>query len=173
MPYLKSNFIFLILTQFLMGCQSSKDFEIKSYNNNKLHVVKISTDRIEHECYFLNAEKENIWRHQYFLRLLNDKNEVLIAMYPTNQSDDKCDAHKKKVEKIFKKEKYVTLCVRDELIPDPDYRDLYDFGSLGKHRQTYDPLFFDSICNSSECYSINETWTNTCPGFKKQVRQTL
>jgi len=38
----------------------------------------------------------------------------------------------KKVEKIFKKEKYITLCVREELIPDPDYRDLYDFGFLGQ-----------------------------------------
>lgn len=102
--------------------------------------------------------------------ILNHKNEVLWAMYPTNQGDEECLSHLKKVEKIFKKQAQVRMCLRGEYKKDKEQLEMRDFGKLGKHKDTYDSMQFDSICNSKECYSINETWTTTCPGFVKHER---
>lgn len=118
----------------------------------------------------MNAEKENNWRHQYSLNILNEKNEVISAFYPTNQGISECMAHLKKVEKILKNQTRVRLCVRDrleKLIDDKSKTEIHDFGALGKYESPYYALTFDTICNSKECYSISDNWTKTCPDFKK------
>jgi hypothetical protein len=173
MQKLKNN-VLLILTIFSAGCQTSKVFEIKTHlrggGMDDLQVVSIDSDRIKHECYFMNAEAENNWRHQYFMYILNEKNEAIPVMYPTNQGDEECLAHFKKVEKVFKKEPKVRMCLRGEYIKNIQTSEMHDFGKLGRHLDVYDSMQFDSICNSKECYSINETWTTTCPGFVKHER---
>jgi hypothetical protein len=170
MESLKSKLLLGILFFGIMtSCQTSKVFEMKSDEKNELNVIKLKTDRIIHECYFLNAEKENIWRHQYFLNVLNEKNEVISIMYPTNQDVETCQEHLKKVEKIFKNASEVRICARDilEKIVETDLiQEIHDFGPLGKHTSPYYGLTFDTICNSKECFSISDTWTYTCPGFK-------
>lgn len=114
-------------------------------------------------------EKENDWRHQYSLNMLNNKNEVISAFYPTNQGKEECETHLKKVEKILQKQSRVKLCVRDKLEPIDNTKyppEFHDFGILGKHESPYYSLTFDTICNSKDCYSISDTWTYTCPTFK-------
>ncbi len=168
MTNLKNNLLFLFL--LLSGCQTPKPFEIKSFEKEELHIVKVSSDRVKQECYFLNAEKENKWRHQYFLYILNNGNEVIAAMHPINQDDDQCRIQKTKIEKILKEDSKVTLCLRDVLIKNSEKStpDIYiDFGSYGKHSSSYTYLTLDTICNSKQCFSISETWTDTCPGVKK------
>lgn len=170
MKNLKNNLVFLILVLFLNACQSTKNFEMKSDEKAELNIVEISTNRIIQECYFINAEKENNWRHQYILNMLNERNEVIPVFYPTNQGKTECLSHLKKVEKILKKESQVKLCVRGQLekIASGNFPpEFYDFGPLGKHESPYYSLTFDTICNSKDCYSINETRTTTCPGFEK------
>lgn len=160
----------LIVLIFVYGCQSTATFKIKTFEQEELHVVEIDSNRITQECYFMNAEKENKWRHQYILNLLNDKNEVIPVYNPTNQGIDECMAHFKKVEKVLKIEPRVKLCVRDKLEKRTDKETVlvpHDFGSLGKYKSTYHALTFDTICNSQTCHSISDTWTRTCPGFKK------
>lgn len=170
MSFLRSKLTFLIAIQLLASCQSKSNFEIISYEKKELHVVKVSSGRVVQQCYFLNAEKENNWRHQYLLHILNDKNEVITAMHPVNQDDDQCNTQMKKIAKILKQEPQVTLCLRDALEKESDAGitpDIQDFGSLGKHTSPYDYLTFDTICNSRQCYSISNTWTYTCPEVKK------
>lgn len=171
--------LFFIACIVLLGCQSSRVFEIKthldksdSHGINDLQVVSVSTDRIKQECYFINAEAENSWRHQYFMYVLNDKNEVITVMHPTNQDDEQCLSHFKKVEKILKKVSKVQMCLRGEYKKNFELNELYDFGHLGLHKESYKSMSFDTICNEKECYSINETWTDTCPGFVKHERST-
>jgi len=159
-----------LIIALITGCQSTKSFEIKTFEKEKLHIVEIDSNRITQECYFMNAEKENNWRHQYILNMLNEKNEVIPVYNPTNQGKAECLAHLKKVEKVLKNAPRVRLCVRDKLEKIVDARvklENHDFGSLGKHDSPYHALTFDTICNSKECYSISDTWTYTCPGFKK------
>ncbi len=165
----KSNALWLLLLILNMSCRSTKNFEMKIFEKEKLNVVEIDSNRIIQECYFMNAEKENQWRHQYILSMLNEKGEVVTVYNPTNQDKDTCLAHLNKVKKILNGHSRVKLCVRDRLekMNDPKViLTVYDFGSLGKHTTIYHGLTFDTICNSKECYSISDTWTYTCPNFK-------
>lgn len=170
MADLKNNFLALLLF-FALGCQTQNSFKIQTFTDgdrtNDLHVVKIDSNRIRQECYFMNATEENKWRYQYLIYLLDDKNEVVSAMYPRNQEKNVCQEHLEKVEKIFVKSAQITLCLRDDLTRQSTPKEYHDFGKLGKHPDVYDALTFDSICNEKECYSINHIWTNSCPGFKK------
>lgn len=169
MKNLKRNSpFFLVVFVLTFGCQSPQKFKIKTYEKEELHVVEIDSRRIIQECYFMNAEKENNWRHQYSLNMLNDKNEVISAFFPTNQGKSECLAHLKKVEKILKNQSRVKLCLRaplEKMNSDKSKPEIYDFGPLGKHESPYYALTFDTICNSNECFSISDTWTYTCPSF--------
>lgn len=163
MKNLKNRSLPLCL-MILIGCQSNKVFDIQSFEKDELHIVKIQTERIKHDCYFVNAEKENKWRHQYFLYMLTDNNKVISAMFPTNQGKPECMEHLKKVEKIFKNNKEVKFCLRGEIESKPNGEgDIQDFKHLGKYKAENYALTFDTICNSKECYSISDTWTDTCP----------
>lgn len=171
MKNLKRNSpFFLILLALAIGCQSIPRFKMTPLENTDLHIIEIASNRIIQECYFMNAEKENNWRHQYSLNMLNEKNEVISAFNPTNQGKAECLTHLKKVEKILKKEPRVKLCVRDQLkkMTDDKYDvEIFDFGKLGKHQSPYYALTFDTICNSKKCYSISDTWISTCPSLIK------
>jgi hypothetical protein len=158
---------------FITGCQSASIFSIDTFHTevDDLHVIQVRSDRIRQKCLFLNAEAENSWRHQYFMYALNDKNEVFEIMQSTNQDKDTCYSQAQKIEKILQSDSQVKICVRDELkrnIPEPSSQNTpIQFGPLGKHKVTYEALTFDSICNSKKCFSNNENWVNTCPGFVK------
>lgn len=167
MKKLKNKIIIMSVLILLSACQTTRDFEIKNDAQEELNIIKVTKNRIIYECYFVNAELENKWRHQYFMYILNDKNVVLTVMYPTNQDKSSCQKHMKKVEKILREENQVTFCIRGNLKPADYDKDLYDFGALGKHKSVYDPLTFDTICNSKKCYSLSDTWTTTCPGIKE------
>ncbi len=165
----KSNALFIVLFVCFSGCQSVQKFKMTTLKGEELHVIDVDSNRIIQDCYFMNAEKENNWRHQYSLNILNEKNEVIPVFYPTNQGEKECQAHLKKVENILKKEPRVRLCVRDKfekMVRDHPEPELFDFGTLGKHQSPYDALTFDTICNSKKCFIISDTWTTTCPGFK-------
>lgn len=164
----RSNLIFLVLIALLYSCQSNLGFKMTALEKEELYIIEIDRNRIIQECYFMNAEKENNWRHQYILYMLNEKKEAVPVFYPTNQGKQECLVHLKKVEKILKKEPRVKLCVRNRLekmISDKSDPETHDFGSLGKHESPYFALTFDTICNSKECYSISDTWTYTCPAL--------
>jgi hypothetical protein len=118
------------------------------------------------------AKAENSCRHHYYMYILDDKNNVFKAQYPTDQDIDSCMDHLKKIEKIFKNFDTVTMCIRGDINKkDPDLKRLVDFKQLGKHSGGGQLLDFDSICNSKGCYSINETWIDTCPGFLKHHQE--
>lgn len=159
MRNLKNNFLILLIFASL-GCTTQKIFEIKSFPSSNgyddFHAITVSSNRISQKCLFLNAEDENKWRHQYMMYVLNDKDEVLPVMYSIHQEKSVCLEHLKKIEKIIKKDSQVKLCVKDKLKTDASDSTLYDFGAFGKHSARYDLLTFDSICNSSDCYSYNQ-----------------
>ncbi len=172
MPRLKNSSIVLSLCLFITGCQSTPAFNIETFHTkaDDLHVIQVHSDRIRQKCLFLNAESENNWRHQYFIYILNDKNEVLEIMESTNQDKDTCYSQAHKIGKILQSESQVKICARDELKNIQDAREhktLIQFDPLGSHKVTYEALTFDSICNSKKCLSNNEPWVNTCPGFVK------
>ncbi len=173
MPHLKSSSTLLLLCLFFAGCQSPSVFNIQTAHTtvNDLHVIQVHSNRVQQKCLFLEGEAKNNWRHQYFRYILNDKNEVFEVMEATNQDKETCFSQVQKIEKILQSELRVKICVRDELksnIQDTSIQNtLIDFGPLGKHGLTYEPLTFDSICNSKKCVSNNEVWVNTCPGFVK------
>lgn len=164
----KNSFFILIFTTLIFSCQNVQTFKMKNHEK-EIHTVEIDSNRIIQECHFMNAEKENQWRHQYVLYMLDAKNEVIPVYYPTNQDKSTCSDQLKVIEKILKKESPVRLCVRDRLekIDDGSAPEIHSFGPLGKHESPYHGLTFDTICNSKKCYSISDTWTYTCPGFKK------
>ncbi|AZZ38140.1 hypothetical protein CIK05_15465 [Bdellovibrio sp. qaytius] len=161
-----SFFIFL-----LFGCKSNDAFRIDSFDTKsypkELHVLTVASNHVKQECLFLNAEAENKWRHQYMMYILNNNSEVIPVMYSIHQEKSVCLEHLKKVEKILNKHTQVKMCLRDVLKKDPTNNEIQDFGSLGKHPVTFESLTFDSICSSKDCYSVNDSWTETCPGFKK------
>lgn len=174
----KSNFLFqLSLCFFISACQSTKVFNLetlpveKKSNQNNLHVIYVNSDRVQQKCLFFNAEAENNWRHQYLIYVLDEKNEVLEIMQPTNQDKDSCYSQVRAIEKILQSQSVVKMCVRDELkknIQNPgDQNGFIQFGPLGSHKITYEALTLDSICSSKKCFSNNEMWVNTCPGFVK------
>jgi len=84
---------------------------------------------------------------------------------------DSCDSQFQEVEKLLQSESKVKVCARDELKKglqnSEGQKEWIQFGSLGKHQVGYDPLTLESICNSKKCFSNNEVWVNTCPGFVK------
>lgn len=166
----RNNSAFLVFIAIFCGCQSTHSFKMTTLEKVELHVIETDSNRVIQECYFMNAEKENNWRHQYSLNVLNEKSEVISAFFPTNQGKRECLTHLKKVEKILKNQPLVTLCVRDRLekiIDDKSDPEVHDFGPLGKHESPYHALTFDTICNPKECYSISDTWIYTCPDFRK------
>ncbi|MBX7231734.1 MAG: hypothetical protein K1X29_06575 [Bdellovibrionales bacterium] len=178
MQTLKSNLLLLTLCLCIPACQSTKGFNLKTFpaakqsNLNDLHVIHVNSDRVRQKCLFFNAEAENNWRHQYFMYVLNDKNEVLEIMQPTNQDKDSCYSQLRAVESILQSESQVKICARDELktnIQDSESQNEFiQFGSLGSRKVVYESLTLDSICNSKKCLSNNEVWVNTCTGFVKQ-----
>jgi hypothetical protein len=177
MPNLKNNSFLLLFCLFISACQSTGAFNLKTFTGVKqdkahdLHVIQVNSDRVRQKCLFLNAEAENNWRHQYFMYILNDKNEVLELMQPTHLDKDSCDSQFHKIEKLLQSESKVNICARDELKKDvqshESQKERIQFGSLGNHQVDYDSLTLDSICNSKKCFSNNEVWVNTCPGFMK------
>lgn len=173
MRHLKGSSIILSLLFFIAGCQSAQVFNINTFHTNgeDLHVISVNSDRVRQKCLFFNAEAENNWRHQYFLYILNDKNEVLEFMQSTNQDKTTCESQVNRIEKILQSEPQVRLCVRSELKKKPQSSEIQNevihFGSLGDHGVSYESLTLDSICNSKKCVSNNSVWVNTCPGFVK------
>lgn len=168
----KNRFVVLSLYLLVTGCQSAPIFNIETFHTkaNDLHVIEVRTDRIRLKCLFLNADAENNCRHQYFMYVLNNKNEVLEIMESTHQDEDTCSSQKHRIEKILQSGSQVKICVRDELKNVRDAKEqetLVQFGTLGSHKVNYEALTFDSICNSKKCLSNNEAWVNTCPGFAK------
>lgn len=145
-------------------------FEVNSFDSKhypkELHILSVDSNRVKHECLFLNAEAENRWRNQYMMYVLGD-NSVIPVMYFINQEKSVCLEHLKKVEKILKNSSQVKMCLRGELKKDLTETEVQDFGYLGKHPVKFESLTFDSICSSKECYNANEAWTETCPGFQK------
>ena len=179
MQNLKSKlFLLFVLYFFTSACQSIKGFNLKTFvadpksNLSDLQVIYVRSDRVKQKCLFFNAEAENRWRHQYFMYVLTDENEVLEIMQSTNQDKGSCNAQTNKIEKILQSESHVKICARDKLKKhvqeSGDQNVFIQFGSLGSHEVTYDSLTFDSICNSKKCFTSNEMWVNTCPGFVKQ-----
>lgn len=171
MPNLKNRFYTFIFIFFLGGCKTNAAFEINSFDtktgSNELHILSVNSNHVKQECIFLNAEAENKWRHQYMMYILNKDNEVIPVMYSIHQEKSVCLEHLKKVEKILRKQSNVKMCLRGSLTKDLTSSESQDFGAFGKRRITFESLTFDSICVSKECYSVNDTWTETCPGFKK------
>lgn len=174
---LKSNSFLLFFCLVISACQSTDTFNLKTFPGVKqdkthdLHVIQVNSDRVRQKCLFLNAEAENNWRHQYFVYILDDKNEVLEIMQPTHLDKDSCHSQFHEIEKLLQSESKVNVCVRDELkkdIQNPEnQKERVQFGSLGSHPVGYAPLTLDSVCNSKKCFSNNEVWINTCPGFVK------
>lgn len=160
------NKLFLILPFFLTACRSTPVFDIKTFPaspKTKLddhHLIRIKSNRIQQECLFLNAEAENKWRHQYFMYVLTDKNEVLPIMHAINQEGSVCKEQLKKIQKILNQESEVKICANSEFTKEikEDERPerSIEFGPLGSYQVVYDTLFFDSICNSKDCFMYNE-----------------
>ena len=165
--------LFLILI-FILSCQSLVVYNIKTFHTNadELHVIQTKSNRIIQNCLFLDAEKENKWRHQYFMYVLNDKNQVIEIMQSTHQDKETCEAQIQSIKKLIKAEPAVKLCLRGELknyIADSiSKNEIKDFNQLGKHELSFESLTLDSICNSKTCVSNNAAWVNTCPGFIKE-----
>lgn len=177
MQNLKNNLFLTIFVLLVSACQSTPVFKITTFpqpnrsNLYDLHVIEVVSNRIQQKCLFFDAEAENKWRHQYFMYILNDKNEVLTIMQSTNQDKDSCQLQLNKIEKILKQELQVKICVRDELkrnvSQSEDQGEFIEFGTLGRHKVVYEAPTLDSICNSKKCFSNNNVWVNTCPGFVK------
>jgi hypothetical protein len=177
MRNLKDSSVLLSLCFLISACQSTKDFKLTTFHESgqsaadDLHVIQVNSNRVRQKCLFFNAEAENNWRHQYFMYILNDKNEVLEIMASTNQDRETCHSQMHEIEKILQSEPQVRVCVRDELEKITQYSDqngFVQFGSLGTHKIIYGSLTFDSICSSKKCVSRNSVYVDTCPGFVKQ-----
>jgi hypothetical protein len=173
MRHLKSKSIVLLLYFYVAGCQSAPVFNLKTFHTNgdDLHVIFVSSDRVQQKCLFFDAEAENNWRHQYLMYILSDKNEVLEIMQSTNQDKITCESQISTIEKILQAEPQVRLCVRSELKKNSQDSEVQKkpirFGTLGDHKVSYESLTLDSVCNSKKCVSNNSVWVNTCPGFVK------
>lgn len=169
MKNLKNKLLFILFLNF--SCASKQSFIIKSFHtetsSEELHTVKVNSSRIQQKCSFLNAEDENKWRHQYTMYILNDQNEIIEILHPIHQDKNSCLSQIKEISKIIKEEKTVDLCLRGNLKKDLNTNEIYEFHVSEKYPIIYSFLTFDSICSSKKCYSINEAWKETCPGFKK------
>jgi hypothetical protein len=91
---------------FICACQSTNHFNLVTFHtgDGDLHVIEVKSNRVRQECLFLNAEAENIWRHQYLMYVLNDKNEILEIMQPTHQDKDSCNTRAREIEKLLRSE---------------------------------------------------------------------
>ncbi|MBX3020265.1 MAG: hypothetical protein KF799_01205 [Bdellovibrionales bacterium] len=140
---------------------------IPESHRDDLHIIDVRSNRVRQECLFLGAEAENSWRHQYLMYILNDKNEVLEIMQPTNQDKEACYSQIRAAEEILRDDPRVKVCVRDRLqeTKDKAKKPLIEFGSFGTHKVAYEALTLDSVCNSKKCLRNNDIWVNTCPGF--------
>jgi hypothetical protein len=173
MRHLKSNSTILLLCFLVAGCQSAPIFELKTFHTkaDDLHVIYVSSDRVQQKCLFFDAEAENNWRHQYLMYILSDKNEALEIMQSTNQDKDTCESQLKAIAKILQPEPQIKLCVRGELKTNPQDPKTQNvpirFGRMGDHKISYESLTIDSVCNSKKCVGDNSMWVNTCPGFVK------
>lgn len=141
----------------IAGCQSAKVLEVQSYkgsksSNDDLHVIYVNSNRVQQKCLFFDAEAENKWRHQYYMYVLNEKDEAIEIMQSTNQDKETCNSQKKEIDRILGSDRFVRICVR---------------GELKKSPMTSEFLTFDTICNSKKCYGDNSAWVDTCPGFTK------
>jgi len=174
MAILKNNYFFAILFSLASACQSTQTFDLQTFpadqgsNLDDLHIVSVDSNRIQQKCLFFNAEAENKWRHQYLMYVLNSRGEVFEIIHPFNQDEASCQSQVRKIEKVLKADR-VRICVRNELKLVPEEQitqtEVIQFGPLGHHKIRYESLTLDSICNSDKCFSNNDIWVNTCPGF--------
>lgn len=164
-------FIFFIL---ISSCQINPVYSIKTISDPvdpssksfDLQAIQVNSDRIKQECYFVNAEGDQNWRHQYFLYILKDNNTVMILMHPFNQDDDQCNEQLTKIDKIIKTSSKVKICARNELKIHTDSlepNNKHDFKNLGSHPESGEVLTLDRICGSKSCFSNSKIWTTTCP----------
>jgi len=90
--------------------------------------------------------------------------KVFEVLYPQDLDKKSCENLTKKIEKIYKRSSEVKICLRGNLKTDTESLRQIDFGKLGIHTTKYNDLFFETICNTKNCYSY-DVYTNTCPGF--------
>ena len=159
------------MTFLYLSCATKKSFEITSFPNQEsfedFHIIKVNSDQIKQGCAFLDAEDENKWRHQYAMYILNDQKEVIEVLHSIHQAKSVCLSQTQEVSKIIKKSSSVTLCLRGRLKKDLTNTEFQVFDTSDKFPVRYSFLIFDSICNSKSCFSVNEGWERTCPGFTK------
>lgn len=173
MKILKNNLFILLSFQIFSACQTSRDFKIQSLPDepNDLYVIQAKSSQIYQRCLFLNAEDESNWRHQHYIYILSDKKEIYEIMQPHHQDRETCYSQMKKIETILQTESQVKLCIRDKLEENlQDSKSLDVITQLDKVEvggATYESQTLDSICNSKKCFSNNDLWVNTCPGFTK------
>ncbi len=171
MKNLRSNLFVFLLLMVLVSCKSQAALEIHSFDSKgetkDLQVVTLNSKSIVQKCIFLNAEDENQWRHDYVMYILNEHQEVIPVMSSLHLAKSVCKEQIKKIKKILNKYQQVKLCLRGKIKAESTSNEFVDFGKQGKPPIKYESLIFDSICSTNDCYSVNEAWTETCPGFKK------
>ncbi len=173
MTNLRSSLVVVLLNSLILGCQTTRDFRIQSIPNepNDLHVIQVKSSHVYQRCLFFNAEAENNWRHQHLIYIFSNKNEVFEIVQPHDQDRETCYSQIKKVEKILQAESHVRFCIRDKLIKNPQASE--NLGMINQVEKielgsaTYESQTLDSVCNSKKCFSNNDLWVNTCPGFTK------
>lgn len=175
MKNLKTKLLFLLIYFCLFGCQSVKTFNIKGIEESDqkkspidLHAIYVNSNRVRQTCLFFDAEGDNKWRHQYYMYVLNDRNEVLEIMESTNQDKESCYNQMYKIEAMLRSESQIRICAHGELKKSNiSGSEQIQFGSLGVHKIGYKFMNLDSVCNSKKCFGDNSEWTRTCPGFIK------
>ncbi len=168
----KNNFLTLVL--ILSGCITQPTFKITSHKFepkkvDPMHTIIVNSNRVIQECYYMNAETPENWRHHYFIYILKNDNTVLTLTQGSDIDAESCNIQLKKINKILEKENFVRICARGNYEKDPNITDskFYDFKSLGQHKTSTEQMDLDIICNSKNCFSNNGVYTNTCPGFPK------
>lgn len=171
MANLRNSTLFILLFWLSTSCTllSAQKYSINTYpsatGGDTQQVITVSSDHIQQKCIFLNAEAENSWRHQYFMYILNDKDEVIPVMHNLNQDKTTCEAQIKKIEKIYQTSSEVRICLRGDIKKYNQYPEQITFGKLGSHTTKYDELWFQAICNTKNCYTY-DSLIDTCPGFQ-------
>ncbi len=171
MANLRNSTLFILLFWLSTSCAllNSKKFSLDSYpsttGGDTLQVITISSDRIQQECIFYNAEAENNWRHQYMMYILDSEDEVIPIMHSLNQNKIDCTNQIRTIKSIYQKSKQVKLCLRGDIKKPHPYPEKINFGKLGQHTTKYEALWLQAVCNEKICYSY-DGYTNTCPGFQ-------
>ncbi len=174
MKNLTSKFFSVLSLFLLLACESAYKMETVIRSNSShlddLFIIDANKNRVYQECYYLNADGENEWRYQYFMYILNGKNEVITIMQPTNQDKESCQSQIRKIDIILKKQSHVKVCARGNLKIENNesLTEFINFPQFGKHKTIYKSLSLDSICSGSKCVSNNEVYVDTCPGFVKK-----